>query len=231
MASRTRKHGKDTPPYRLKEARTRAGFSSSEKAAAEFGWSKSTYAHHESGVRKYGPRAAEYAEAFGVTVDWLLYGDAAPPPVVRRTDVVAAPASGTSSREVTAGGAVQWVQKHDDDDTDDVPFGLSLIERLGVDPDRCAVAEVDRDNATPDLPPGSTVMFDTSDRDTGRPGVFAVRSGTGRLAFLYLQYMVGTEPPRVHVTIKGDSPHNYDVPQTNLPVLGRIRWVGKIFET
>ncbi len=226
MIKRERKHGPGTPAFRLKEARQRAGHGSAEKAAEAFEWAKSTYAHHESGVRNYASRAAAYAEAFNVSVDWLLYGDEPPPPALRRAAVRAAPPVSMSSRELTGGADAFWVSGYGDEPID-VPFPSRLLEQLGVTAGECQVTAVGPDNATPELPAGSTVLFDTADRDTARPGTFAVASGAG-IAFRQLQDMIGTEPEHVHVAVHGANPHQYNVPKAGLNVLGRVRWVGTI---
>jgi len=63
----------DTNPSRLRAARAAAGWSSAGEASAAYGWKESTFRHHENGTRRFGPAAAaRYAEAFRVSVDWLL---------------------------------------------------------------------------------------------------------------------------------------------------------------
>lgn len=60
---------------RLKSARTAAGFKTAGDAAARFGWNKNTYASNENGNAGVSlERAADYAQAFGVSVDWLATG-------------------------------------------------------------------------------------------------------------------------------------------------------------
>jgi SOS-response transcriptional repressor LexA len=60
---------------RLKQAQIDAGFKKSTEAAARFGWSYAAYSKHVSGQRAMEPKdAAAYAEAFGVTMDYLYFG-------------------------------------------------------------------------------------------------------------------------------------------------------------
>ncbi len=51
------------------------GFSSARSAAQRFNWKESTYTAHENGqndIRR--EMATKYAEAFGTTADWILFG-------------------------------------------------------------------------------------------------------------------------------------------------------------
>ena len=61
---------------RLRQARIAAGFHSASAAAERFGWPPSTYASHENGQTDPVPQrvAVEYAQAFGVSLPWLLTG-------------------------------------------------------------------------------------------------------------------------------------------------------------
>ncbi|MBO6858340.1 XRE family transcriptional regulator [Roseibium sp.] len=60
---------------RLREARNAAGYGSMSAAAARVGKTQSTYRAHENGQNEYDYEDAQkYAEAFGVTADWLLFG-------------------------------------------------------------------------------------------------------------------------------------------------------------
>lgn len=65
---------------RLAEARRNAGFQTASEAAERFGWKGSTYLGHENGSRGFrADKAHIYARAFGVSANWLLYGDTAQP--------------------------------------------------------------------------------------------------------------------------------------------------------
>lgn len=71
---------------RLRQARTRKGYATATLAAKALGVAPATYTQHENGTRGFpAKRAREYARAFGVTTDWLLYGREAPsaPPANR----------------------------------------------------------------------------------------------------------------------------------------------------
>lgn len=59
---------------RLREARIQAGFKSARSAAIRHGWTPSTYASHENGQTDV-PKdaAADYAKAYGVTAEWILF--------------------------------------------------------------------------------------------------------------------------------------------------------------
>jgi len=62
-------------PLRLKRAREHAKFSSATEAAEKNGWNANTYRSIENGTRRPGfVNAIEYADAFGVSLNWLLTG-------------------------------------------------------------------------------------------------------------------------------------------------------------
>jgi phage repressor protein C with HTH and peptisase S24 domain len=65
-----------TPAMRLRVARERAGFKSAADAVERFGWKQSTYLAHENGQNGIRPdKAAAYADAYRVSVGWLLSGE------------------------------------------------------------------------------------------------------------------------------------------------------------
>jgi transcriptional regulator with XRE-family HTH domain len=63
---------------RLKQARQRAGYATARAAALAMGAAVSTYSQHEHPAK--GPldsieRAQRYADFFGVSAVWLIFGD------------------------------------------------------------------------------------------------------------------------------------------------------------
>src|SRR4051812_41548287 len=75
---------------RVKRARVQAGFGEATEAARAHGWPVPTYLSHENGTRGVPLRKlSTYAQAFRVSVEWLITGrgegpgdagDAPPPP-------------------------------------------------------------------------------------------------------------------------------------------------------
>jgi hypothetical protein len=67
---------------RLKQARARR-YRNGTTAARAFGWPESTYLGHENGSRALRPSTAErYARAYGVSLSWLLTGEAEAPAIL-----------------------------------------------------------------------------------------------------------------------------------------------------
>lgn len=63
------------PHERLKLARIRRGFADASSAASRFSWPYGTYSAHENGNRRLThDKAVEYAAAFRVTPEYLLFG-------------------------------------------------------------------------------------------------------------------------------------------------------------
>jgi len=62
--------------HRLKQARVAAGFKSVREACTAFKWNYPTYAGHENGSRApSADKAREYAAAFKVSSNWILFGE------------------------------------------------------------------------------------------------------------------------------------------------------------
>ena len=60
---------------RLRRARASAGYRTAAAAAAALGVKTPTYCSHENGTRDFGDAdAARYSRAFGVAVEWLVFG-------------------------------------------------------------------------------------------------------------------------------------------------------------
>lgn len=110
------------PHERLRAARLSVHFKSSPEpafktaadAARYFGWKIPAYRHHENGTAGFAKHADKYANAFGTTPEWLLYGRSEPMITVQ------------SSRDY--GG--HWVLPVFGDDDEPVVFELfTLVER------------------------------------------------------------------------------------------------------
>lgn len=71
-SSMTEGSGMDGRAQRLRQARIDRGFETAAAAADAFGWSRNTYASNENGNAPFSYRRAKaYAEAFGVSAEWL----------------------------------------------------------------------------------------------------------------------------------------------------------------
>ncbi|GGD31066.1 LexA family transcriptional regulator [Aureimonas glaciei] len=64
------------PKVRLRELREKAGLSGPAEAARRFKFNENTYTSHENGNRPISKKAAQkYAEAYGATAGWILFGN------------------------------------------------------------------------------------------------------------------------------------------------------------
>ncbi len=80
MGGESEKHGAQvsTAADRLRAARAAAGYKSAAKAAEALGLGASTYASHENGTNGFdADQARRYAEAFGTSAGYLLFGEEA----------------------------------------------------------------------------------------------------------------------------------------------------------
>jgi len=78
---------------RLRNARLSAGYESATVAVERLHWKPTTYRAHENGQNNFTAKDAhKYAEAFGVSPSWLLFGEGngphinSPPPAERTTN-------------------------------------------------------------------------------------------------------------------------------------------------
>lgn len=84
-----------TPADRLKDARTRSGYSTAKAAAEGMGVTVSTYIQHENGVRGFpASRAERYAKFFRVAPEWLLYGRGESEPIAVEPELTELPLIG-----------------------------------------------------------------------------------------------------------------------------------------
>lgn len=61
---------------RLKFIREISGYPTAMQAARMYGWCYATYKSHEAGINPITEKAArKYAEAYGISMKWLLYGE------------------------------------------------------------------------------------------------------------------------------------------------------------
>lgn len=126
---------------RLRQARLNAGFKDSTEAARRFGWTESTYRHHENGTRNFmRPRAQEYARAFRVPVEWLLFGKGHPDK--KGVPLVGYVGAGAEVFPMDDGGALDWIEP--------MP---------GIGPEAVAV-RVKGDSMFPRYFPGDVLVYD-----------------------------------------------------------------------
>ena len=76
MLSYQEKIEREERAERLKKARQNAGFRGPQAVADQIGLNVNSYKAHESGRNGFNPtQAQEYATAFGVSAQWLLFGE------------------------------------------------------------------------------------------------------------------------------------------------------------
>lgn len=145
---------------RLKLARENAGFETAADAVRRFGWTATTYRAHENGQRNI-PRskAPDYARAFRVSPEWLLYGrgDPGKKPV---------PLVGMV-------GAGAEIFPHDDGWLDDIE------PPPGIGPDAVAV-RIKGDSMFPRYSDGDLLIYDTHiplERADNRECIVSLRDG------------------------------------------------------
>jgi phage repressor protein C with HTH and peptisase S24 domain len=211
---------------RLRQAREAAGFASAAEAALRYGWTVTTYRHHENGTRGFKrEQAAIYARAYKVTPEWLLFGrvtEVATAAVVRPFG--GSPESLVPVYDVRASagfGAVvdgEEVIAH-------MAFSPAFLRSMtDAKPRDLAVIEVKGHSMEPTLIDGDHVLIDGTKRNLDYDGLFVLRFGDA----LHVK-RVGRSAKRGNVMVLSDHPGYapLDMPKEEIDTIGRVLWFGR----
>ncbi|MGB8601105.1 MAG: XRE family transcriptional regulator [Rhizomicrobium sp.] len=177
---------------RLRVAREKAGYKSAAEALERFGWKQSTYLAHENGQNGIRPEKAKvYAEAFNVTVGWLLTGDGEGPHTAVKatfpsvTDYSTTPLPGTiidiGGREFASipvydvrFSAGPGAMNGNEEPIDFYTIGLNMLRDFTDAPVTSLVfVRVVGDSMEPLLYNGDWVLVDMRATRLATPGIFA----------------------------------------------------------
>ena len=204
---------------RLRRARIEAGFESAAAACSRFGWTPTTYAGHENGSRGFSQRTAEeYARAFKMTPEWLLFGRTGDiQPIL--DDVALVP---VYSVYASAGpGALVTSEEI----VDRLAFPPNYLRHITKSkPEHLAIIGVKGDSMSPTLKDDDLVMIDTKKVDLSYDGLFVIRDGGEAL----LVKRIGRASRRGYVMIISDNKDNPPVerPGEDVEVVGKVIWAG-----
>lgn len=206
---------------RLKAARAAAGFENAADAARRFGWKQSTYFGHENGSRGFKPdTASEYARAFKVTQEWLLFGRGGTPevlPAEQHHDMV-----DVYNVEASAGYG-SLVESEMVVDRLSFPPGY-LRQITSSHPKNLAIIGVKGKSMEPTLSGDDIVMVDLSKTDLSYDGLFVVRDGGDSL----LVKRISRGSRRGTVVLVSDNPQypNQERAFEEIEVVGKVIWKG-----
>lgn len=210
--------------HRLSESRRKAGFATASEAADRFGWKLSTYLGHENGSRGFrADKAKEYAKAFRVTANWLLYGDNEPQQVEfgmpAPDDARLVPVYDV---EASAGNGATVDSEHH---VMNLAFSQQYLREMtfakGND---LAVIRVKGDSMEPTLLDDDLVMIDRTKRNLDYDGLFVLRFGDA----LHVK-RIGRGVKRGSVMVISDN-QIYPPVQTDrdqIDVIGKVLWYGR----
>lgn len=206
---------------RLKAARAAAGFESAADAVRRFGWKESTYFGHENGSRGFrADTANEYARAYRVSREWLLFGNGDAPAVSsvgEGGDLV-----NVYNVEASAGGGAVV-------DDESVAYQLSfppgyLRSITSANPRDLAIISVKGKSMEPTLADNDVVMIDTTKRDLSFDGLFVLRDGGASL----LVKRVSRGRRRGTVVLVSDNPAYPPAERDveDVEIIGKVVWRG-----
>lgn len=206
---------------RLKAARLAAGFESAADAVRRFGWKESTYFGHENGSRGFRTdTASEYARAFKVTQEWLLFGRGGPPdvlPVASTPDMV-------DIYNVEASAGFGSLVGHEMV-VDRMSFPPGYLRQItSSHPKNLAIISVKGKSMEPTLSDDDIVMIDLTKTDLSYDGLFVVKDGGDSL----LVKRISRGPRRGTVMLVSDN-HQYPNQERafeDVEVVGKVIWKG-----
>jgi phage repressor protein C with HTH and peptisase S24 domain len=218
------------PKDRLKTAREKAGYASpTEAARANRGINVNTIISNENGNRPISKKMAQvYADAFGVSAGWILYGDdqvklfqREPKSQPEKKDVFKLIPE--FDVHVSAGGGSLVA---DESEISRWPFNPDYISKfLGLAKAKLAIVEVRGDSMEPTLMSGDRVLVNMSDQQISQSGIFVLYDGDGTVV-KRVDKKIGEDET---VTLISDNPihERYEVPIYLLNVVGRVVWVAR----
>lgn len=216
------------PKDRLKSAREAAGYATRQDAVSSIrGLNLNTLTSNENGNRAISRKMAQkYAEAFGVSAGWILYGDeedATKPLEQNSPDDECDMQIPEYDVHVSAGGGALV-----DHETIRRTWSFSaryLSEFLGVSHSNLAIVEVRGDSMEPTLLSGDRVLINLEDRQISQSGIFALFDGGGTVV-KRVEKRIGDDK---NATLISDNPihERYSVEMQQINVIGRVIWVAR----
>lgn len=224
----------DSASERLKHARTRAGFSSAVSFAREKSLPEVTYRAHESGTRNFKVNSAKaYADALGVTWQWLMFGDdrgvspqtastldptgpsLSPTVQIPAYDLTAAAGSGRAVLEDSPSAYVAFPSDWAREFTGPASADQSL-----------ALLTVAGDSMLPSLAHGDQILVHLNPAPPSLDGIYVIRFGEDLLV-----KRVSLNPATGAVSLISDNSTLYppieDIRKQDLTMVGKVVWLGR----
>lgn len=194
---------------RLVEARKRAGFRGVKSASYANGFNVNSYKAHESGQNGFSDTTAkEYAEAYGVSLNWLWWGEGNP------DDQDEAPPSLTDVPLISMVSAGQMGDQATVTSID----GFPTVPAIDLPAGDWVALRVEGDSMNKISPPGSLIFVNRRDKRLVHNACYIVTDEMGNAT--YKRYRQNEDPPF--------QPASYDdIPaptmQGAVSIFGRVR--------
>lgn len=200
---------RDERAKRLVLARKKAGFGGVKSASSAFGWNVNNYKAHEAGQNGFSSEQAKvYANAFGVSLNWLWFGIGKPED------------EDTASPHVTDVPLISMVsagQLVDHEGVVDLS-AFPTVPAIDLPEGEWIALRVEGDSMNKISPPGSVVFTNIRDRRLVHNACYVVADETG--AATYKRYRIGDAPP-----FQPASYHDVEPPALHgaIRIIGRVR--------
>jgi len=211
---------------RLAEARRKAGYAEAADAIQAFGWKPSTYYGHENGSRGFkADTAKQYAKAYGVSIEWLLYGTGGNTPITVPNGLP--PPEGADLVPVydVAASAGHGVIVDAEDHVSNLAFSSKYLREMTSAKGRqLAAIRVKGDSMTPTIQDDDMVVIDMTKTNLDFDGLFVIRVGEA------LQIKrIGRGCRRTSVMVIADNSlyPPVDTERTEIDVVGKVIWYGR----
>lgn len=212
---------------RLKAARIDAGYKTAKEFADKHGVAQPTYANHENDKRGIRREAAKYyAEALGITVEWLLDGQPASSPSEKALLEKAVPPGNSRTvveydSRLSAGGGRnherELARAHWSMPSDYLRF------ELGVSSSNFGILETVGDSMTPTIVSGDRVLVNFDDRTPSPPGIFALWDGLGTV-IKRVDHIPNSDPLTFRIISDNSQYDSYERTAEEINVIGRVVW-------
>lgn len=219
---------------RLKEAREKAGYKSATDAARKMGINVVTYTAHENGGREYDRDAAVfYAQNFGVTPGWLMFGDDTNGRRSEQKHSLDSRSVNARNRTISPASRQSWMETTssiaDMEEYWEMPEQFLQV-RLNIPRDRARILEVQGDSMyDPDNPaargsllPGERVIIDTEDIRPTPAGAFAIHDGAG-VTIKMVEVIPNSDPITLRLTGRNPRYDKYELAAHDVKIVGRVK--------
>jgi SOS-response transcriptional repressor LexA len=209
MPKKLERQEREERAERLVWSRKNAGFSGAVAACQKFKWNQNNYKAHEAGRNGFGiADAKKYAQAFGVSLNWLNFGVGKP----EDDDI-------EEGRDIIDIPLISWVSAGDMLREDIADEMLKSLAFCGLPEGDWIALRVSGDSMDLISPPDSIILVNRKDKRLVPNGLYVIADQEGNTT--YKRYRPG--PPPQFEPVSVNKKHKPLVPDQEATIVGRVR--------